>query len=800
MDFDRALQRTDADFESILEIMKLRKDPWEIESVRNLLLTVNKIIDYYINRDEDSLKISVAYFPIVNDYAQELCEDFVVLKMGFYTNHEWKNFIRENYERMDSLYIPSDVRTKKQRQEAKDNYEYEKELGKILSRSKDDRYDYGKTIIYSENLWKQYNEYLDSNKSYNRKTVNKYWYLSKAVESFSNYCHGLCPLIFTPGRFENLYNLVIGKGKESHLDNIVIFPMRTADGRYTDYCSEAFQKPFFDDFIASQSGLRNVFFFCFSRKPYRLRRLFDFKQRMKERINISNDDSFDFISFTYKESLILNSRDENKLYKIALGKDSDDLQQDYEVLFDDITSGLERSVARRNEVSLCITKASTEEYCSQLLIETEADENLLKEIFKINEGLWSTDVDIKIHHFVCFSSIMVITGNDVSQTLKELFKQYLMTKHLAKSVKFGTFGDLRGNQVGGEYKNNIKQNKILVVSFRNDYTESIYHKYPNSFDPYCLNSDQMLMEIRNFYFMRQYYEWGMYNYGKALRKILKSDFRTSEMKPILKNYKKPIKKLPEDTRDEMERNSSRVQQVKVVYADNTVRMYGRSDWMLYKHGNTIGILPLSDLIDVYESLDDLYLQPLMPLVKAVCKDFIDSEKEKDTRSEKLFKEQTSYGLTQQEINSNLQLWKILLIRRIKNLSDKLVYSEIMSHFNERDKISFQSFKKWTNIDYGIPRARKMQKYLVENYLGIRPPYINLIRRIKERTKSDTESITISVRHFLNIALLNKSTTAFDLLSPEIQDLLDINKPEDIDIIINRIKNNIYFEQIKSIQQ
>ena len=414
MDFDRALQRTDADFESILEIMKLRKDPWEIESVRNLLLTVNKIIDYYINRDEDSLKISVAYFPIVNDYAQELCEDFVVLKMGFYTNHEWKNFIRENYERMDSLYIPSDVRTKKQRQEAKDNYEYEKELGKILSRSKDDRYDYGKTIIYSENLWKQYNEYLDSNKSYNRKTVNKYWYLSKAVESFSNYCHGLCPLIFTPGRFENLYNLVIGKGKESHLDNIVISPMRTADGRYTDYCSEAFQKPFFDDFIASQSGLRNVFFFCFSRKPYRLRRLFDFKQRMKERINISNDDSFDFISFTYKESLILNSRVENKLYKIALGKDSDDLQQDYEVLFDDITSGLERSVARRNEVSLCITKASTEEYCSQLLIETEADENLLKEIFKINEGLWSTDVDIKIHHFVCFSSIMVITGNDVS--------------------------------------------------------------------------------------------------------------------------------------------------------------------------------------------------------------------------------------------------------------------------------------------------------------------------------------------------------------------------------------------------
>ena len=185
--------------------------------------------------------------------------------------------------------------------------------------------------------------------------------------------------------------------------------------------------------------------------------------------------------------------------------------------------------------------------------------------------------------------------------------------------------------------------------------------------------------------------------------------------------------------------------------------------MLYKHGNNIGIAPLSDLLDLYESSVDLSIQPLAPLVKAVCRDFIDSEREKDTRSEKMFKEQPSYGLTRQEIDSNLQLWKILLLKRIKDLSERKVYDEIMSHFNERYKISFQSFKKWTDVDYGIPRARKMQKYLVEDYLGIRPPYINLIRRIKERTKNDTEAITISVRHFLNIALLNNARDAYEAL-------------------------------------
>jgi hypothetical protein len=124
----------------------------------------------------------------------------------------------------------------------------------------------------------------------------------------------------------------------------------------------------------------------------------------------------------------------------------------------------------------------------------------------------------------------------------------------------------------------------------------------------------------------------------------------------------------------------------------------------------------------------------------------------------------------------------------------------MSHFNERYKISFQSFRKWTDVDYGIPRARKMQKYLIEDYLGIRPPYINLIRRIKERTKNNTETITISVRHFLSIALLNNAKDTYEALSPESRDLLDINSPEDVNKILRSLKNQISYELVKSIKQ
>ena len=62
MDFQKALQTLDTNFESILEIMKLRNEPEKVDSVRNLLVVVNLILEYFMNREEDELKIPVAYF------------------------------------------------------------------------------------------------------------------------------------------------------------------------------------------------------------------------------------------------------------------------------------------------------------------------------------------------------------------------------------------------------------------------------------------------------------------------------------------------------------------------------------------------------------------------------------------------------------------------------------------------------------------------------------------------------------------------------------------------------------------
>lgn len=800
MDFRNALQSRDSNFESILEIMKLRKNPEKIDSVRNLLLTTNLILNFFMNREDETLKIPVIYFPICEEYAQELCEDFVTLKLGLFSNKEWTYTIAQSLSGTE-FNIPADVKTKRQFNIAWENHKFENKLSEILTRSINEFVDYGKSLIYSENLLKSYKEYSEC--VYNNRVVNRYWYLRNAISCKRQFLIAPCPLSLIYGDSNEFYNMIVEDGGKHHIENIVIFPTKTADGRYTNFCADSFQKPYLDDFVNSGCGLKNVLFFCFSRKPYRLRRLFDFKQRMKERIQIFDEDSYEFISFTYEESLLLSGKVERPHLTINICKDNNEIQEDYETIFDDMTKGLDRAVSRRNEMSICFDKVLSEKYTPRLIDEIEVDENLLNEIFRINNRLWKSDAETVIRQFVFNSDVFIITGNDIDEELKDSCGDFLKGNYGAKMVSFGTFGDLRGYQINGVYKNEIKCNKIIIMSFRNDYTNSIFHKYPNSFDPYCINDDQQLIEISNYFYLRQYYYWGRYNYGKAIRHILKSEFRKLKMKPFLVNYEKPTKKITEDTREEEnDRNVTRtIKKIKVYYLNGSIQEFGKSEWIIYKYCEHIGISTLSDLYDLYESTKDLYIQPLSYLVRQVYNQCVVVGKERDTRSEKVFKEQPLYNLTPEEINSNTQLWKILLSKRVKKLGCRNVFEDIMSNFNERYRVSYHSFKRWMEPEYGIPRARRVQKFLVENYLGIRPPYINLIRRMKERNRTDTEEITINIRHFLNIALLNNNTeTVFDALSDEIRDLLDINEPNDIKRIITDVKEIINFEPVKLIEQ
>mgnify|MGYP003301566758 FL=1 len=177
---------------------------------------------------------------------------------------------------------------------------------------------------------------------------------------------------------------------------------------------------------------------------------------MKEYIQINDDLIYDFISFTHDESAILFDKKTDKISLVNIGEEINDIQQDYELLLDDVTNGLDYEILKRNEMSLCLSPESSESYCENLIDETETDEILLKEILSQNFSLWEKDAAIKIKHFVFQRKVFVVLGNNFSQELQNSFKSQLINFYGALSVEFGTFADLRGYNDNGAYCNQRK--------------------------------------------------------------------------------------------------------------------------------------------------------------------------------------------------------------------------------------------------------------------------------------------------------------------------------------------------------
>ena len=803
--FKQAIEASDPILESILNIMKIGRgdDRLDIDKERSFLSVVNQIIDYYIQRDDPSLRIPVVYFPICNENSQELCEEFVSLKLGLFGNMGYQDLLCQYLSRNDSLRLSTSM-TRTQIALAREEHRFEQRvLLPYLNSSQ--AYDLGKSLIYSENLKEKHLQNTRAHRRHSRNWAGRFWYISRALNG--EYGSWTCPspLSLISGTPKAFYDHIMHSREDNVYNNIVVFPCRSADGDYTEFCSRIFQKTYLDNFVKAGSGLRNVFIFRFSRKPYRLRRLLDVKNLMKEKIGIhADDDSYDFISFSYDEAALLFNQDKPAICNIAIGGDHDDTRQDFEILFNDLIDSLDgKYTLRRNEVAMCATEEMANRSKEILTSEAEIDETILSQIFTINRELWDQHSTI-LTHFLDEPDLCVVVGNGIDEDLKKQFKNWLIQQYNVRNVQFATFGDLKGKLVNGKYQNEIQSKRILILSFRNDYTESIFHKYPNSFDPICINKGQKALVVSNMFIMRPYFDWGHYNYTKALKKILKSEFRKEKMTLTVNNLVRPHNELLEDFYDEdNDRNYRQVQQITITYPNSSSRSFNRSEWMLYQLNNDErAILPLSDLADLYsDSVEGLAIQPISSLISIITDDYLETKKAEDTNSEKLFKEQPIYALSEEQKDSNVQLWKILLQRKIDERTIEVVFDEIMSNFSSEQRISFNAFSQWPNEDYGLPRSNRMQEYLIRNYLCIKDPYLRVVRRLKAKSRNNTEAINANIRHFLSVGLLSNDYSAiYNSLNDEIRDLLSLESTEDVKALIELVSENIKLEPIKSISK
>lgn len=774
-------------FSVIMEILKLKNE--NAERGRKMLCIIDHVIDYYINRQDDNLKIPVVYMPYSEDWAQQLCEEFVTIKLFTVSSPSALSalvaYVNRNKD-MHFMYNSENRVSSTQRKIEKEKSVFYKNLYPLLSilSEKSQPYSVGSSILYSKGVLDTYINWLSANRRNSRVYQNlKYWHLGLFFESMKKWNNGadhvylndLTPKQFCKTLKDNRNNSGVS------FSNIALFPTDNS-GSFDKDCIASFQWARLSNYKQFYPSLSNVFVFSFSPKPYKLQRLFDFKRKLKDRMQIHNDEVLDLISFTPEEVDIIFDRDRetDRITAVSGGH--------FTVKFDEVLS--EKFTLRRNEAALCVNNNSTKVFTQLLKNESECPEYVLDFVTAPLQNQIVGETLCRIQHFVYKKDVFVILGYELDEQLVSEFKNWLINDLHADSVIFGSYKDLKPG--AAPYRNRITADRILIMSLRDHYTNTPFHRYPNSFDPYCVNPNQSVLQIVNEYAFGDNYRYGLYEYNKQLRKILYSPFR-KEMLPLgVKNITEPAKPRDDEYDMEVDRCNNRVVTLSVTYQDDTKRQYLRSEWMYHEFDDDKGISPLSDLVDIFADEEGLMLQPLSQLVDVVKEHFLDTER--DLKEEKRFREAPEFGLSDEEKTGDLELWKLLLKKKQEDKSPEDVYSEI----GLRDEISYNAYLRWTEPEYGLQRSKSLQKKVIVDYLKLDLVYLRYVRNIKRMSSNNAEETNGIIRVFLRQALLNSNLSdVFNSLDEDVKELLYISNENDIKTILDEVNR---IKQVKEVKQ
>lgn len=788
MALNNILENATPQFNVIMEILKLKND--NAERGRKMLCVIDHVIDYYTNRQDDDLKIPVVYMPYSEDWAQQLCEEFVTIKLFAITSPSALSSLAIHVNRnkdMHFMYNSGNRVSPTQRRIEKEKSDFYKKLYPLINQlSATQTSEMGSSILFSKGVLDTFLHWQTANRRNSKNHQNlRYWHLGLFLKSMKKWDMGAYPVYLHDIASKQFLKTLRDNRNNSNvsLSNIALFPTDNS-GSFDKDCIASFQWARLNNYKQFYPSLRNVFIFSFSPKPYRLQRLFDFKKKLKDRMQIHNDEVLDFISFTSEEVDNIFDRHCNTEIITSVNDNS------YTFKLEDVLPN--KYILRRNEAALCVNNDMTKVYTQLLHSENECPEYILDVVTAplqnqiVGETFW------RMKHFVYLKDVFVVLGYELNEQLTSMFKDWLLNTLGANSVTFGSYKDLKPG--AAPYRNKIAEDRILIMSLRDHYTNTPFHRYPNSFDPYCVNPNQLVFQLVNEYAFGDNYQYGLYAYNKQLRKILYSPFR-KEMLPIaVKDMAEPTKPRDDDYDMEVDRSNNRVAPLYVTYQDAT-RQYLRSEWMYYEYNGDNGISPLSDLMDIYADEEGLKLQPLSQFIDVIKEHFLDNER--DLKEEKRFREAPEFGLSQEEKTGDVELWKLLLKKKQDEKTPEAVYGEI----GLENEISYGAYLRWTESDYGLQRSKALQKKVIVDYLKLDLIYLRYIRNIKRLSTNNAEEVNGIIRNFLLQALLNDNLSeVLSSLEDDAKDLLYISNENDIKTIIDEVNKVKEVKQVKQITE
>ena len=769
---------------------------------RKLLCVLNNIIDYYINREveySDDVKMPIVYFPLCEDWAQMLCEEFVALKMSLLWGKSTRTNILSSYKSKPFIYLPEKV-NKKEREACSKHFRFKRDVAKYLT---DDILDMPsnaneKCFFYSRTLSDEYKLSL--------KTKGHYHFIQDVVgDSFSTEKS----LIILNGDEDEVYKKIEQNDGRFKIPHIFLFLQKNIDGRNIQLCMKMQRstiKEYNEDYDA---GIHNVIAFLFSQKPYRLQRIYENKHSLVERWQREKfAETRDFISFTKVEMDYLFERQEPCIDFYELGCEINAEEYRIKNTFDFMIQDIAHEVKLRNELAICFTDQSLSKIKEEILnLNSEVNEEYTDYFLQLIHNKYKTELTEILYNWIKFHEIAVVLDYNIDVYYKKQLKFFLQSKCGASSVNFYTFKNFKAHKDGLVFLNSIHEQKILVLSMLNHCTGRSWAIYPNSFDQYHLNPGQSVLQINNKIVFDPRYSWYSYRYEEQLRLLLNSNYRVRYVKNGIQLPDKPIKIGIEPKEDEDEQNvrdrQSGVEQnrVKVSFGPRQHKVLDEYDFVLCKYMDEISICTILDVLRDFEDPTVISIQPLTDFYQPL-EDLLDNEERRAGEGELMIRNNPKYCLTDEEKLSSREMWKILLGHRVAQYGEQVVYNDIMKPLLPAERIQFISFKRWldTSENSVLPRSRRMQKRVIEEYLQIEGLYTRMLRHRKSRISTNTEGKNIIFRTFLIHCLLETDMKkAYKELSNEVLDYLNIGSENDIKIILDLIKDGtINFRLIKSI--
>ena len=582
------------------------------------------------------------------------------------------------------------------------------------------------------------------------------------------------------------------------------------DGRNSQLCMQM-QRSTINEYNEDyDAGIHNVIFFAFSQKPYRLQRVYENKCNLVERLQREKiAETRDFISFTKAEMDYIFSREVpcTNIYELDCNESSE--QYEIKKAFDFMLQDISHEVKLRNELAICFTEQTCKKIKDEIIEQNpEANNEYIEYFLQLLQNEYKNQLSVVLSKWINFCHIAVVLDYNVNLYYKNELELFLKSECGATIVSFYTFKNLKAHKEGNKFLNSIPESKILVLSMLNHCTGRNWAIYPNSFDQYHLNPRQSVLQINNKFVFDPRLSWYQYRYVEQLKLLLNSNFRIKYVKNNISLPSKPTNVGPEPKDDEDEQNIRNRQldkdqnRVVVSYAPRQHRTFDEDELVLCKYQDNISICSISDIMRNFDDPTDIEIQPLIDFHQPL-EIIINDEERKIGDGEIIIRTNPKYCLTDEEKKSKREMWKIILEHRVTELGEQTVYNEIMKSLLPIERIQFGSFRRWLDpLETSIlPRSRRMQKRVLEEYLQIEGLYTRMLRHRKSIISTNTEGKNSIFKTFLIHCLLESDTQkAFNGLSHEVRDYLNIEDGNDIKVIIDLIKDEfLNFRQIKSLK-